>query len=69
MIEYKINILYALKEKGYTSYKLRKDGILSESTISKLRQNKMISLKELDKICNLLSVDLFDLITYKQSNV
>ena len=69
MIEYKINILCALKNKGYTSYKLRKDGILSESTISKLRQNKMISLKELDKICNLLSVDLFDLITYKQSNI
>lgn len=34
MLKYKIDILEELKEKGYTSYKLRKDKINGRSTNS-----------------------------------
>ena len=36
-LKYKINVLDSLKEKGYTTYTLRKEKLLSESTIQKLR--------------------------------
>lgn len=37
MLQYKIDILHALKEKGYTSYKIRKDN-------TKLNCNSVIQL-------------------------
>lgn len=35
MLKYKINILEALKEKGYTSYKIRKDKLIGEAQIGR----------------------------------
>ena len=42
-LQFKVNILEALKEKGYTSYTLRKDNILSQSTLQKLREGQGLS--------------------------
>ena len=39
-LQFKVNILEALKETGYTTYKLRKENILSQSTLQKLREGK-----------------------------
>ena len=39
-LHFKVDILDALKEKGYTTYTLRKENILSQSTIQKLREGK-----------------------------
>ena len=36
-LKYKFEVVDALKEKGYTSYKIRQEKILSESTMTKLR--------------------------------
>ena len=63
-LQYKIDILNALKEKGYTTYKLRKEKILGESTIQKLRTNQGISWESLGVICGLLKCQPFDLIEY-----
>ena len=41
MLKYKIDILEELKEKGYTSYKLRKDKIMGEAQIQKIRMVKL----------------------------
>ena len=43
MIKYKINIMDALKNKGYTSYKLRKDKIFGEATMTKFRIIEYVS--------------------------
>lgn len=53
-LTYKIDVLQALKENGYNTSKLRKDKILAESTIQKLRENKPISWDNISKICELL---------------
>ena len=63
-IKYKINVLEALKEKGYSSYNLRKDKLLSESTIQALRNKKQISWDNLEKLCKLLQCQPSDLIEY-----
>ena len=34
-LKFKIDVIAALKEKGYTSYKIRNEKILSESTLQK----------------------------------
>ena len=40
---YKIDVLQALKDKGFNTNRLRKDKLLAESTIQKLRDKKPIS--------------------------
>ncbi len=51
---YKIDVLQALKNKGYNTNRLRKEKILAESTIQKLRDNKPISWANIAQICELL---------------
>ena len=59
---YKINILDALKEKGYTTYYIRKNKLLSESTLQRLRNNQTISITSLLTIANLLKMNIRDII-------
>ena len=63
-IQYKIDILAALKEAGYNTTRLRKEKLLSEGMIQSLRENKYISLQNLSKICELLDCQPGDLIEY-----
>ena len=59
---YKINILDALKEKGYTTYYIRQNKLLSESTLQRLRNNQTISITSLLTIANLLKMNITDII-------
>ena len=43
-LKYKFDVLQALKEKGYSAYTIRKEKLLSESTIQKLRSGEDIEL-------------------------
>lgn len=61
MIIYK-NVLEKLKEAGYNTTRIRKEKILSESTLTKLRNNEPINLETLDKICELTGADIPELI-------
>lgn len=54
MITYKINVLEELKKKGYTTYILRKNKYLSETTIANLRADKPVTMGALDAICIML---------------
>lgn len=64
MIKYKIDVLEALKNKGYSTYKIRNDKILNESTVQKLRSNKYINMENLDKLCILLDCQPGDLLEF-----
>lgn len=63
-IKYKINILESLKNKGYTTYKIRKEKILGESTVQKMRTNLLLSWAELNIVCGLLECQPGDLVEY-----
>ena len=60
MIRFKIDILEALKEKGYNTNKLRNDKILSESTIQRIRtayknnESLNINMNAVHIICEIL---------------
>ncbi len=64
-IAYKLDIMQALKNKGFTSYKLRNDKLLSESTMQKLRQNdNKLTFNNLNTICKLLNCQPGDILEY-----
>ena len=63
-IRYKIDILAALKEKGFNTNRLRKEKLLSEGVIQSLREDKYIALQNLSRICELLDCQPADLLEY-----
>ena len=69
MLRYKIDILEHLKEKGYTSYKLRKDKIIGEAQIQKIRNGEIASKETLNTICRLLSCQPGDILEYVDTDL
>ena len=63
-VVYKIDILDELKKAGYSSYRLRKDKILGERVIQQLRDGELVSWAVIGRICELLQVDVGDILHY-----
>ena len=63
-IVYKIDVLKALKEAGYNTSRLRKDKIMGEAMIQKIRDNQLVSWATLDTICTLLNCDIGDIVEH-----
>jgi len=63
-ITYKINVVSELKNAGYSTYRIRKDKLLGEATLQKLRQNEPVSWENISTICRLLNCQPGDLIEY-----
>jgi putative transcriptional regulator len=63
-LRYKIDVLEALKAKGLTTYTLRKNNLLSQSTIQKLREKKGLAWENIDNLCKLLDCQPGDLFEY-----
>ena len=66
-LKYKINVLAALKEKGYNTNRLRKDHLLSEGAIQSLREEKPISWANIEKLCQLLQCQPGDILEFMES--
>lgn len=64
MLVYKINVLETLKESGYNSTKILREGIISQSAMQKLRKNEMVGIKTLEKLCELLDMQPGNIIKY-----
>lgn len=65
-IRYKIDVLIALKNAGYSTYKLRKDKIMSESTIQKFRNGEIVNADNLALLCKLLDCQPGDILEYSE---
>ncbi len=63
-LKYKFEVVDALKDKGYTSYKIRQEKILSESTMTKLRNKQGVSWENIETLCKLLDCQPGDLMEY-----
>lgn len=64
---YKANVMGLLKEKGYSSTRLRREKLLGESYMSQLRRGEMVSWAALDTICTLLDCQPGDLIEHQKT--
>ena len=61
---YKADVLELLKAHNYTTYKLRKAGLLSEGAIQSLRAKKPISWANIEQLCRLLNCQPGDFMEY-----
>lgn len=64
MIKYKIDVLAALKAAGFNTNRIRKEKLLSESSLQYLRNGRMLSIDGIDRLCAMLNVQPGDLIEY-----
>lgn len=65
-IKYKIDVLAALKAKGYSTARIRKEKLIGEATIQRLRHKQSVSFDILSKLCNLLECDIGDILTNEE---
>lgn len=63
-ITYKIDVLAALKAAGYNTNRIRKEKLLSESTLQRLRKSELINGENLGKLCELLRCQPGDILAY-----
>lgn len=65
-IKYKVDVISKLKEAGYNTGTIRKEKIMGEAMLQKLRDGQMVSWATLETICRLLNCQPGDLIEYTQ---
>ena len=64
-MKYKIDVLAALKSEGYSTYRIRQENLFNSSTVSKFKNNQTdISVKTVERLCNLLNCQPGDIIEY-----
>lgn len=68
MFRYKKDIMKALKEKGFTSTRMRREKIMSEATMQNIRKGKSITLETINTICIILRCQPSDIIEVIPTN-
>lgn len=63
-MQYKADILAMLNQRGYTTYRLRKENLLSQGAMQSLRTRKPISWANIEQLCRLLDCQPGDLIEF-----
>ena len=67
-ITYKIDVLAALKDRGYTTYRIRKEKIFGERVVQQLRDKTPVSWEVLTKLCQLLDCQPGDILQYGEDS-
>ena len=63
-----MDVMEALKAKGYTSYKLRHDKIFGEGTMTRFRNKRYVSIQAINVLCGLLDCRIEDIIEHVRDN-
>ena len=69
MLRYKIDVLWELKVRGYSTYRLRKEKLLGENVITMLRNKDIIGARVLDRLCRLLQMQPGDILEYIEAPI
>ena len=63
-MKYKVDVIATMKEAGYNTNRIRKEKIMGESMLQKIRSGQMVSWATLETICDLLNCQPGDLIEF-----
>lgn len=63
-MRYKVDVIAVLKEAGYNTNRIRKEKIMGEAMLQKIRSGQMVSWATLETICSLLDCQPGDLIEF-----
>lgn len=65
-LRYKIDVLAALRDIGYTQNRIREEKLIGQSYLTQLRHGELVSWKTIETICSLLDCQPGDIIEYKK---
>lgn len=70
MIRYRpgVNVIAMLANAGYNTGTIRREKLIGENALQKIRDGKLPSWNELNKLCKLLNVHPVDLLEYIPDN-
>lgn len=57
-----------MKEKGLTTYRIRKENIISQSALSALKNGKSVTTETIEKLCRALGCQPGDIMEYVEDN-
>ena len=63
-LRYRIDVLKALKDAGYSSARIREEKIIGQSYLQQIRHQELVSWKTIDTICGLLNCQVGDIVEY-----
>lgn len=63
-IIYKVDIIAALKNAGYSSYRIRKECLIGERTMTQLRHGELVSWETVNRLCSMLQCQPGDLLEH-----
>lgn len=63
-IKYKVDVLAALKERGYSQNRIRNEKLIGQSYLTQLRHGELVSWKTIEIICRLLGCQPGDIVEY-----
>lgn len=62
-------LLKLMSEKGITSYTIKKDNIIGQATLKKIKEGGDIDTRTIDKLCRLLNCQPGDLLEFVDEEV
>lgn len=62
--KWKVDVLQKLKDAGYNTNRIKKEKLIHDAMLQKIRNGEMVSWATLDTICNLLGCQISDLIAH-----
>ena len=65
-INYKMEILPALRAAGYSQNRLRVERLMGQATLTQLRHGELVSWKNIDTICDLLDCQPGDILAFQR---
>ena len=68
MIRPKVNLIQELKDRGYSTYRIRRERIIGQASLTKIRAGGLPSWNELDKICTILRAQPGDLVEHVEED-
>ena len=66
MLVFRFDVLQALKEKGISTYYLRKNTTIGQKTIADIKNGIVPGIKSIDILCGLLDCQPGDMIEYRK---
>lgn len=63
-LRYKIDVISELKNAGYSTYKIKKEKIIGDSSMKRIRNGVIVSAEVLELLCRLLKKQPGDILEY-----
>lgn len=67
-VRYKIDVMAALKDAGYSTYRLRKEKLIGEATLTRIRAGELVSWENIATLCHLLKCQIGDIVEYQEED-